>query len=699
MAADLVLDEATGEVNVEPSVEAQTAKVSEVVNLREEYVKHYDMGDGTFTAAVYPFPIHILDESGNWIDIDNAMPLFLDDETQDKVEALPGLSFSKSIQQGSEIFKFGKKDYNVGLSVMSENNWRQTRDLSVSNSSPIEAVFTKNNALTEVTTDGSDVINKDYTTSVLYENVFPSVDLEYIYNIGCVKENIIINQRLEDYCFTFSLELDNLLPVLENDGSISLNDLLTGERVYVIPSPFMYDSAMVASEKVHYTLSVHDGSYLLGVIADSEWINNNDRSFPVVIDPTITEVMNSINDVHISSANPSTNYASSSLLWVSGGSSSLGTSISYLKQTALPSLPAGSLVSSTHFNVNYFYNDYVNSGYVGVTVHRVNSAWEEYGLTWNGTLTQNNHGFESNAENMFYTYPVPSTSYSSPGNIHINVTDLMMDWYYGVPNHGLALNYFSGPNLSVFFLSSETVVNNRPYFTITYTCPQQLTEYKIYSYIDPSIADSSMITGAMSDLLDFLNHIYNDEFNIGFTDGGICELDSYPTSECPYGNYSGCIPGNGCSMICTNHHKNISHITDAMLQDSGPNEIHVLWSNCESGVYCTEENGVHTVFSSGTNAVVYNFSNAIIFQRMQYFYDGGYLKYMSLILAHEIVHTFGMEDVYGLEHDDLDQYICIMDYYDHPKAENFYESIEEATSNAANVAFCDSCLLELHNHI
>ena len=41
--------------------------------LREEYVKHFRLEDGSFVAAQYEKPVHYLDEDGVWQDIDNTL--------------------------------------------------------------------------------------------------------------------------------------------------------------------------------------------------------------------------------------------------------------------------------------------------------------------------------------------------------------------------------------------------------------------------------------------------------------------------------------------------------------------------------------------------------------------------------------------------------------------------------------------------
>ena len=45
----------------------------EVVELREETAKHFRLSDGNYVAAQYNYPVHSLDENGEWQDIDNAL--------------------------------------------------------------------------------------------------------------------------------------------------------------------------------------------------------------------------------------------------------------------------------------------------------------------------------------------------------------------------------------------------------------------------------------------------------------------------------------------------------------------------------------------------------------------------------------------------------------------------------------------------
>ena len=44
----------------------------EISELRGEYEKHFSLSDGTYSAVVYPYPVHY-DSNGTWQEIDNTL--------------------------------------------------------------------------------------------------------------------------------------------------------------------------------------------------------------------------------------------------------------------------------------------------------------------------------------------------------------------------------------------------------------------------------------------------------------------------------------------------------------------------------------------------------------------------------------------------------------------------------------------------
>ena len=55
-----------------------------------------------------------------------------------------------------------------------------------------------------------------------------------------------------------------------------------------MPAPYMYDASGKTSEDVQYKVEqIDEGEYVLYVAPDAEWINSEDRIFPVTVDPTV----------------------------------------------------------------------------------------------------------------------------------------------------------------------------------------------------------------------------------------------------------------------------------------------------------------------------------------------------------------------------------------------------------------------------
>ena len=75
------------------------------------------------------------------------------------------------------------------------------------------------------------------------------------------------------------------------------NGVIEQNVEFRIPSPYMYDANGVASDDVYYELETsEEGKFGFAVVANEEWINADDRVFPVTIDPQIVTNNSSLVD-------------------------------------------------------------------------------------------------------------------------------------------------------------------------------------------------------------------------------------------------------------------------------------------------------------------------------------------------------------------------------------------------------------------
>ena len=302
------------------------------------------------------------------------------------------------------------------------------------------------------------------TSSVRYQNVFASADIEYILTSNDVKENIIVKSPQISYTYSFALSVQSLTAELQETGEIVFRDIHTNEIKYHIPAPYMYDSLGSVSHDVEYSLETVSNGYVITITADSSWLNNAERAFPVTIDPTIQKAI--VFDTFISSANPTENYGSSSELWISPSR------ISFLR-CSMPTIPSGCQFYAANLYVYYYYYSYITDGGLYAGAYQVMHSWSENELTWNIAQPSSTTYISSTRLSTGYMSGARGAYSGSPKTASFDVTTAAASWYANPSsNFGIALKYQSGTNSSVILKSYEAGSEYRAYFVITYTEPQ-----------------------------------------------------------------------------------------------------------------------------------------------------------------------------------------------------------------------------------
>lgn len=348
------------EVTVEDTLKKE---VFEVIDRREETVKHFRTEDGSFTAVQYNVPVHEKDENGEWQDIDNT----LSESGSEYATSNARVKFAKKTTGNSTLF------------TLHDGNRKITMSLSGANKKVEGQVTNNQSEFPEDATQLQKMMTLDKLSSkILYPEILDGVDLEYVVNSCNIKENIIVKERADSYSYTFEIKLNNLEAVLCEDGSVAISDPDTNEVVYTIPKGYMFDANGEYSNAVTYTLTNGgNGKYALTVTADAEWINDEGRTFPVTIDPTI-EQDNYFYDSNVESsyvasgANyTSANYSTDNYLYA-GTSSTKGTYYTYVRMKNMPSIPSNAAIVEASLSMSVFAIS-VSPVYIGV--YRVTSAW------------------------------------------------------------------------------------------------------------------------------------------------------------------------------------------------------------------------------------------------------------------------------------------------------------------------------------
>ena len=287
------------EAPLEPEI-----KITELVDRREESIKHFKMPDGTYNAISYAGAVHRKNSDGEWIDINNDLSLKTVGSKQLYTTNDSRITFAKAYSSNEDIMTLRENGYAISMALLSNQNDDDDMSMDMNATASLVTVDNANYSRPESFDTIDEAIEINNKSSISYSNVLADTDIEYVMNGNDIKENIIVKDRAESYVYAFSLSLDGLIPVLDESGAIYLNDEESGDTKYVIPAPYMYDANDEYSEEVYYELfHVGGDKYLLTVTADENWINDEERAFPVTVDPTISSSGPSA-DTYVSSTKP-----------------------------------------------------------------------------------------------------------------------------------------------------------------------------------------------------------------------------------------------------------------------------------------------------------------------------------------------------------------------------------------------------------
>ena len=354
--------------------DAEAEIVSEITENREEKAKHFLMSDGSFMVAQYDDPVHELDNSGNWVDIDNTITkadatteqteLFGTDAIYSTSNTTDNVVFAEK-SNSNTLVSYEAKDYPISL------NYRSAKK------SDIKIVEDE----IELSGDDAFLTLPNVTQEVIYEDVFTDVDLQYIVSSTGLKENIILKSESAQNSFTVNYNIGELTAEVVDSNTINL--MAGDEVVYTISAPYMTDAN--GEKSVAVTLLVDknkNGKLRVNLTADSTWLQAENRAYPVVVDPSIVEKEdNELIATYVSSADATTNYGDvGSDLHISKDDNTYGTSYALLKLDNMENNVYADHVVSAKLNLPLKSALLSN---LNVYLYEVTSDWDETTVTWN----------------------------------------------------------------------------------------------------------------------------------------------------------------------------------------------------------------------------------------------------------------------------------------------------------------------------
>ena len=263
----------------------------EIEDLRSEYLKVFRRTDGKLEYAYYEDMVN-----------------YFDGKKYQEVDASYKLDNNEYIQSISK--------YSVKLPKKINEN--KKIKLSFENSLSLEITYNdilkvEGNVIESETSTSKINELKNISGIVEYNNIFDKVDLKIESSGTKFKENIILNDYINNFSFSYNIKLKGLTLRNENNNISFIDE--NGFVIYEISPYFMYDSNMKYSENIDLIVEeVKTDEYKFTVKPSDEYLSS--ATYPVVIDPVVSYVASSSNDSVIklktihkgSSINPSISY-------------------------------------------------------------------------------------------------------------------------------------------------------------------------------------------------------------------------------------------------------------------------------------------------------------------------------------------------------------------------------------------------------
>lgn len=471
--------------------EEQPYILQELEENRTINTKQFLMNDNTVQAVMYNEPVHY-EENGEWEEIDNSL---------DYQESTNDNDFNGyKTRKGDFSVKFAKKANSKKIVKISKDKYHLSWDLldknkvlsSISNVDIEESKTIKDSVLSEECV-------KNVSQSVKYKNIMYNVDLEYTVNGTGLKENIIINKALSDYTFTFEIKADNLALSLQNDNSIIATDLETNECIYTIPAMFMYDSAGEMYKDINVSLEQQNkNKYKLTVDANCEWINNEQRQFPIIIDPYIKtkQVDEAIDIGCVSSKKKTENLAESDNCLLGGYDSTYGFT-RLLLRFDLPELNPNDMVIDARLNLYEIGLQYSNEDMddAQINAHMIKTTWSSspswlFQPLYEDTVLDYELLKKSDVSELKKGRAVAKTW---------NITKAVKAWYENdKDNNGIVLKDYNilsdgGTIFGKFAVDSGQDTSAYPFLIISYRNSKGLENYWTYTSVDSGNNDIAYI--------------------------------------------------------------------------------------------------------------------------------------------------------------------------------------------------------------
>ena len=503
--------------------------IEEIESKREVNVKHFRMSDGSYMAVSYEMPVHFLNENNKFEEYDNSL---IEYNTQN------GTDFTNK-KSDKDIFLSQKAKQNKMIRI-NANNYEIYWGFEKINNSDIEIVENKTN---ELSYDNAYLNLDNIVQEVRYNNVYQDVDLQYFILPNGIKENIILNNSNTQRKFIQRYDIGKLSAIQIDSKTIELRDS-NNKTIYEIHAPIMIDADGNESDDVYLSITKTNGNHISVLITvDENWLDEEDRIYPVTIDPLIKETQEreKNTDCYVSKSSSGTETINGDVRHVYVGKTREGFNRAFFK-LCMPELDSSDLITRALLCLYTSGNDVPGTGNYKVDAHEITSDWSVSNISFS-------HPYDSNVLDYCLVSDTDTTTYAW------DITRTVKKWHSTGKNYGIMLkgSTESGNVGRRFYNCRQDNSNSevRPCLYVYYINTKGLNDYNSYKSFDYGTYGSLYIneyTGSITYIFNDVNysgnllnanvyHVYNSEsYNTSSAYGkgwrlNVCEALCYVHGE------------------------------------------------------------------------------------------------------------------------------------------------------------------------
>lgn len=441
--------------------------VMELEEERTENTKLFLLDDGSKMLAEYTEPIHYKNDNNEWAEYNNTLvaenALYSADYDTDYTNKSSNLNIKLSKKaKPQNMINISDDEYSISWGYENTNK----SNIIIDNN---DVDLNENDKFTSV---------ENIASKVTYENVYKNVDLQYFVTTTGVKENIILKNSDVQNEFYISYKTKKLTAKQTDDYTITLYNK-DNTPVYMINAPYMVDEKGEASSQLKLEILSQNGVNLnIKLTADYDYVHSSNRSYPITIDPELTNKFSSelyLNEVYGNSTlNHGPYYISNDHYIVA-------------KLLKLPELDEGEKIISAKYNFeikngsSLFANE--TDSPIIINAHKLNGIE-------NGVVS-----YESDILDY------DSLSYNDNSKFTFDLTKLTKEWY----DNGDKVDGFVIEGLD----TAESRIANLKESTRTSATPSITIIYKDYSGTESNLSYHTVSAGynAQAKVSDYLGNL------------------------------------------------------------------------------------------------------------------------------------------------------------------------------------------------